>query len=58
MVVNPIPRASLWVTPESFEELQAMADACNVPSDAHNMMMLTFNYCRKLVEDQLLVEAQ
>jgi hypothetical protein len=52
---NPIPRANLWVTPESYEDLQARVEACSSKWDA---MMLTINLCHKTVADAIAEEAK
>jgi hypothetical protein len=54
-MLNPIPRAGLWVTPVSAEDLQARVEACTSKWDA---MMLTMNYCRKLVALRIAEEEQ
>jgi hypothetical protein len=50
MNTNPIPHAGLWVTPESYEDLQARVEACSSKWDA---MMLTINLCHKTVADAM-----
>jgi len=47
---NPIPRAGLWVTPETHDELTQRIEDCTSKWDA---MMLTLNFCRKLVDEEL-----
>jgi hypothetical protein len=47
---NPIPRAGLWVTPETYDELTQRIEDCTSKWDA---MMLTLNFCRKLVDEEL-----
>jgi hypothetical protein len=51
---NPIPRAGLWVTPETYDELTQRVEDCTSKWDA---MMLTLNFCRKLVDDELTKQA-
>ena len=52
---NPIPRAGLWVTPVSADDLTSRVETCTSKWDA---MMLTMNYCRKLVADAIAEEAK
>ena len=51
---NPIPRAGLWATPETYDELTQRVEDCTSKWDA---MMLTLNFCRKLVDDELAKQA-
>ena len=50
---NPIPLTSLFITPDSLEQLQAIAESMSNSSEAWRMMVFTMNYCRKLVQDEL-----
>jgi uncharacterized protein YwlG (UPF0340 family) len=50
---NPIPRTSLFTTPDSIEQLQHMAESMSNSSEAWRMMVFTMNYCHQLVEEML-----
>lgn len=55
MVVNPIPKSNLWVTPGSLQELYEMLDQYTGEQAALAMhvAMLTMNACNKIVEDEI-----
>ena len=53
---NPLFKSSLFVTPESFEELQNMIEQYSNSSEkslAYQVSMFTMNLCHKLVEDKI-----
>lgn len=52
---NPIPRSSLFATPESLEELDAMVQALAAEERAvvYRFTMHTFNLAHRMVEQQL-----
>jgi hypothetical protein len=52
---NPIPLTSLFITPDSLEQLQAIAESMSNSSEAWRMMVFTMNYCHQLVEEQQLI---
>ena len=52
---NPIPLTSLFITPDSLEQLQAIAESMSNSSEAWRMMVFTMNYCHQLVEEQELI---
>jgi len=57
---NPLFKSSLFVTPESFEELQNMIEQYSNSSEkslAYQVSMFTMNLCHKLVEQELKNES-
>lgn len=52
---NPIPLTSLFITPDSLEQLQHIAESMSNSSEAWRMMVFTMNYCHQLVEEQELI---
>ncbi len=53
---NPLFKSSLFVTPESFEELQNMIEQYSNSSEkslAYQVSMFTMNLCHKIVEDEI-----
>jgi hypothetical protein len=56
MKTNPLFNSSLFITPESFDELQDMIDGYIDPSEkslAYQVAMFTMNLCHRLVEKEL-----
>jgi hypothetical protein len=55
---NPLFSSSLFVTPDSFEDLQNMIESYS-PSEkslAYQVSMFTMNLCHKLVQEQIDIE--
>lgn len=54
-IENPIPRSSLWVTPEDLDQLYAMLNEFTgeQASIAIHAMMLTLNTCNKLIDEKI-----
>ena len=55
IVKNPIPRSGMWAT-YSLEDLQGMLNKLSGAERAlaSHFVMLTFNACNKVVEDEIL----
>lgn len=58
VVSNPIPSSKLWITPKDEQDLYSRIEAMSATPEARamawNAVMFTFNYCNKLVEDEIL----
>ena len=50
---NPIIGTSLFITPDSIDHLEQLAESMTNSAEAWRMVMFTMNYCRKLVQDEL-----
>ena len=56
VVVNPIIRSSLFITPVSYEDLNKIIKSLPLEEQelAYRFAMLTSNLCNKLVNDEIL----
>ena len=50
---NPIPLTSLFITPDSLEQLQHIAESMSNSSEAWRMMVFTLNYCHMMVREAI-----
>jgi len=50
---NPIIGTSLFITPDSIDHLEQLAESMTNSAEAWRMVMFTMNYCRKLVQEEL-----
>ena len=50
---NPIPHTGWFITPKSQEHLIELCQSMSNASEAQRMMVFTFNYCHKLVNEML-----
>jgi hypothetical protein len=56
---NPLFSSSLFVTPDSFEDLENMIEQYSNSSEkslAYQVSMFTMNLCHKLVQEQIDIE--
>ena len=56
---NPLFNSSLFVTPQSFVDLQNMIEQYSNSSEkslAYQVSMFTLNLCHKMVQDQIDIE--